>query len=168
MTLAKTLLEMGLIVSLSLVTALLVNSLSPRGIALMGQWDVNRGVISAVSKNDAVVHKREIQRVADAHAIYMSGDALFVDARDDDSYAEGHIKGAAHLFVYEYDMRIEAFLAAWPERERLIVTYCSGRECEDSHMLAQYLEDEGYTNVKVFTDGFPAWEKEGLPIEANH
>lgn len=167
MTLSRTLMEMGVILCLALVTALFVNTLSPRGIALIGQWDVGRGVISAVSKNDAVVHQREIQSVADAFAIYRAGNALFVDARDDESYAEGHIKGAAHLFVYDYDMLIEAFIKAFPDRKRPLVTYCSGRECEDSHMLAQYLEEEGYSGVKVFIDGFPAWEKEGLPIETD-
>jgi 3-mercaptopyruvate sulfurtransferase SseA len=63
-----------------------------------------------------------------------------------------------------YEERLEAFLAKYPLSTR-IVTYCSGRECEDSHELAQILLQFGYENVSVFIDGFPAWEKSGFPVE---
>lgn len=168
MTMPTTLKEIFLILCIASVTALAVNAFSSRGISLIGQWDVEKGVVSAVSKHDVVDHEREITHVSEAHAIYLAGMALFVDSRDDDAYAQGHINGAAHLFVYEYDGLIEEFVARYPDRDRLIVTYCSGRECEDSHMLAQYLTQEGYTHVRVFIDGFPAWEKEGLPVEKTH
>ena len=39
------------------------------------------------------------------------------------------------------------------------------RECEDSHILAYYLLGEGYTDVRVFIDGYPGWEAENLPVE---
>lgn len=165
MTAARTFVEMGAILCISVIAAMAVNALSPRGIALIGQWDVAKGVISAVGRDDAVVHQREIMTVADALAIYQAGNALFVDARDTTLFEEGHIKGAFNLFVYEYDERFESFVQKFPDRDRLIVTYCSGRECEDSHLLADDLEQDGYTNVRVFIDGFPAWEKEGLPVE---
>ena len=165
MTVSRTLVETGLILCLSVVAAMTVNTLSPRGIALFGQWDVTKGVISAVARDDAVVHQREIRSVADALAVYQAGKALFVDARDTVLFEEGHIKGAVNLFVYEYDERFESFSRKFPDRDGLIVTYCSGRECEDSHILADYLEEDGYTNVRVFIDGFPAWHKEGLPVE---
>jgi rhodanese-related sulfurtransferase len=49
--------------------------------------------------------------------------------------------------------------------EKAIVAYCSGRTCEDSHNLAQLLLAFGYTEIKVFIDGFTGWESEGYPIE---
>lgn len=168
MMMLTTLRDIALIVCAATLTALAVNALSPRGIALVGQWDVEKGVVSAVSKHDVVDYQREIKRVEDAFALYQAGESLFVDARDDDLFAQGHITGAAHLFVYDYDNVIDAFVERYPDKDRLIVTYCSGRECEDSHTLAQYLTEEGYRHVKVFIDGFPAWEKEGLPVERDH
>ena len=49
--------------------------------------------------------------------------------------------------------------------DRFIITYCSGRECDDSHRLAVYLKDAGYTRIKVYIDGISGWEKEGYPVE---
>ena len=49
--------------------------------------------------------------------------------------------------------------------EQPIVTYCSGRTCEDSHQLAWLLIDVGFSEVRIFIDGFPGWQAEGYPIE---
>ena len=46
-----------------------------------------------------------------------------------------------------------------------MITYCSGRTCEDSHNLARLLSEVGFTDVRVFIDGFPGWEAEGYPVE---
>src|SRR6185369_12472413 len=42
-----------------------------------------------------------------------------------------------------------------------IVVYCSGGDCEDSHMLAQKLYGALFNNVYVYKDGFPDWQKRG-------
>ncbi|GAB6094628.1 rhodanese-like domain-containing protein [Desulfatiferula olefinivorans] len=157
--------EIGLILLLAVLTGFGVNALSPRGIALVGQWDVDKGVVTAAAKNGPVVHDLEIRRVREAYDLFRSAGALFVDARDESVYREGHIRGAVSLFPYDYDRLFGDFTARYPDRDRLIVTYCSGRECEDSHMLAQYLIEDGYTRVRVFIDGYPAWVAEGFPID---
>lgn len=151
---------------LAVLTGLGANALSPHGIALVGQWDVNKGVVTAVAKNDVVSHDREITGVDEAYALYQTGSALFVDARDKTMYDEGHIKGAVDLSVYDYDLLFGEFIQAHPRMDQLIVTYCSGRECEDSHRLAQYLSEDGYTHVRVFIDGYPSWQAKGLPVES--
>lgn len=157
--------EISLILLLATVTGFFVNALSPRGIALLGQWDVDKGVVTAAPKDGPVAHELEIHRVEEAYDLYRSGEALFVDARDESRYREGHIRGAVFLFPYDYDQLFEAFVTRYPDRDRLIVTYCSGRECEDSHTLARYLIEDGYTRVRVFIDGYPAWAAEGLPVD---
>lgn len=156
--------EIAILISFSAMTALVVNHFSSNGIAFFGAWDVRKGTISAKSKNDVVDHEREIQNVKEAKKIYDSGEAIFVDARPEDMYYEGHIKGAVSLPVHMFDERVDAFIADNPETA-LIVTYCSGRECDDSHALAQLLNEFGYFHVKVFVDGYPEWEKAGFPVE---
>ncbi len=42
-----------------------------------------------------------------------------------------------------------------------VVVYCSGGDCEDSHMLAQRLFGGGFNNLLVYKDGFPDWTKRG-------
>jgi len=87
-----------------------------------------------------------------------------VDARTRDNYDNGHIPGAVSLPVGQFDALIDTFLDQH-DIEQPIVTYCSGRTCEDSHNLAQLLTDFGYADVKVFIDGYPGWEAEGYPVE---
>ncbi len=148
----------------AVIAAFTVNYFSPAGISLVGQWDESKGVITANAKGDAVVVDLEIDDVRIAKQIYDSGKAVFVDARSREDYEDGHIKGAVSLPVGQFDESIDAFHDQYSPASS-IVTYCSGRTCEDSHRLAYLLFDEGYTNVTVMIDGYPGWESEGYPIE---
>jgi rhodanese-related sulfurtransferase len=160
----KTIKEMVILVGVAVSLALVVNSLSPRGIALIGQWDTAIGVITANPTLITEGTPQEIESVALAKEVFDKGNVLFVDARSSDHYEDGHIQGAISLPVDQFDERIEPFLDRYSS-DQPIVTYCSGRTCEDSHNLAQFLADTGFTHVRIFIDGFPAWEAEGYPIE---
>lgn len=93
--------------------------------------------------------------------------AIFIDARRTDVYAAGHIAGARSMPVWEADIndRVRAFFDEVPDQQRPIVIYCSGGNCEDSHMLAEKLWGIGYENLLVYKDGFPAWQKMGGKVE---
>jgi len=153
-----------LISILSVSCGFLVNFVSPDGIAFVGSWDTKIGVISANSKNDVVVRDREITDVDTAKRIYDQKDTVFVDARPIEQHEEGHIHGSIPLPVRQFDEFVEILFEKYPPSKPMI-TYCSGRECKDSHELAQQLYDAGYENVKVFIDGYPAWKEKGYPVE---
>ncbi len=153
-----------ILLGVSVIVALIVNYFSPAGIALVGQWDTNAGVITAKAKNDVVSGKLEIDDITQAKRIFDGGNVLFVDARTHDSYADGHIPGAISLPIGQFDELIDSFLDQY-DIAQPIVTYCSGRTCEDSHKLAQLFMDFGFRDVKVFIDGYPGWEAEGYPVE---
>jgi len=160
----KTLKEISIITGISVIAAFGVNYFSPNGIALVGKWDISQGVVSAVGKNDVVMGELEIDDLAHAKTLYDTGHVLFVDARSIEDYSEGHIKNAVSLPVGQYDEQIDGFLELH-DLDTPIVTYCSGRTCEDSHNLAQLLMERGYLNISVMIDGFPGWEAEGYPID---
>ena len=160
----RTFKEVSNILAVSVLLAFGVNYFSPNGIALMGQWDTSQGVVTAKEKNDVVLDELEIEDVTHAKALYDTGIVLFVDARSVVDYFDGHIKGAISLPVGQYDEQIDAFLEL-NDLDRPIVTYCSGRTCEDSHHLAQLLMERGYMNISVMIDGFPGWQAEGYPID---
>ena len=149
------------IFSFILILSFTVNYFSPRGIPLFGEWDISTGVISA---DGNVNHQLDIKDAETAKKIFDNGKAVFVDARMVEIYEEGHIKGAVSIPVNSFYDIIDSFISKYPP-STLIVTYCSGRECKDSHDLAQLLIGEGFENVKVFIDGYPAWKNEGYPIE---
>ena len=156
--------EISLLLGVAVVLAISVNTFSPAGIALVGQWDTSQGVITASAKNDVIVGKLEIEDVKTAKKIYDIGKSLFVDTRSRENYEDGHIPGAVSLPVGQFDELIDAFIDQH-SLDQPIVTYCSGRTCEDSHNLAQMLLDFGFNDVKVFIDGLPGWEAEDYPIE---
>lgn len=156
----------GIIVlfSVSVITAFTVNLFSPKGIALVGDWDTQKGVISARSKDDVVVREREIVDIQTVKRLYDRGDAVFLDARSADAFTAGHIPGAVSMPVGEAMEMLAAFSKEHPPDTHL-VTYCSGRQCDEGHRLSELLTDFGYTTVQVFVDGFPAWKEQGYPVE---
>ena len=160
----KTAKQACILFGVAVIIAFAVNYFSPGGIALVGQWDVIQGVITAKEKNDIVITDLEIGDVTMARKLYDSGKFVFVDARSRDDYEEGHIKGEVSLPVGEFDEKIDVFLEEYSP-EKAIITYCSGRTCEDSHRLAQLLLEFGYEKINVFIDGYPGWVTRGYPIE---
>lgn len=156
--------ESVILLASAIAAAFLVNAVSPNGIAFFGDWDPSQGVITARPKGDVIHHELEIEDIRQAKAIFDQGDALFVDARPLARYEQGHIKGAVGLPVRRFLEVIDDFRDQYP-LTTWIVTYCSGRECDESHELAQYLLEEGYERVSVFIDGYSGWEEMGLPVE---
>lgn len=102
--------------------------------------------------------------------LHRSG-ALFLDARRTSVFEEGHIAGARPFSVWESDVD-EKVSSLFTERsdpreqEKPIVIYCSGGDCEDSHMLSQKLWGVQFNNVYVYKDGFPDWKKRGGAVRA--
>ncbi|MFH0728624.1 MAG: rhodanese-like domain-containing protein [Pseudomonadota bacterium] len=156
----------GIVVLLgaAVISAFTVNHLSSKGIALAGNWDTGKGAITAKSKGDVVVHERELGDIQTVKTLYDKGSVIFLDARSIEAFTASHIVGAASMPVGEANGMLQAFSKKYP-RDTHLVTYCSGRECDDSHHLAEMLTDFGFTKVQVFVDGFPAWKENGYPVE---
>jgi rhodanese-related sulfurtransferase len=157
--------NIALLLCIAAVSALLVNGISPHGIPLVGQWDVRQGVVTADTDSSALWMEFEIPDPEAAKRIFDAGGAVFVDVRSRDMFQAGHIPGAVSLPLGEWDTLLDGFVDKTP-LDRPIVTYCSGRLCQDSHTAAQQLMDHGYQNVVVFIDGFPGWEENGYPVAA--
>ncbi len=62
----KTVKEIIILIVVSVVLAMLVNFLSPSGIALVGQWDTSQGVITASPSGTEEDKPEEINSVARA------------------------------------------------------------------------------------------------------
>jgi rhodanese-related sulfurtransferase len=103
----------------------------------------------------------------DVAALHKSGNALFLDARRTSLYRLGHIPGARPFSVWEADIddRVKGLFAEGRDQSAPVVVYCTGGDCEDSHMVGQKLYFVGFDNVLVYRDGFPDWEKRGLPVD---
>jgi rhodanese-related sulfurtransferase len=89
--------------------------------------------------------------------------ALFIDARRTSEFNAGHIAGSRSMPVWESDVdeRVGQLFEEGRDQQAPVVIYCSGGNCEDSHMLAQKLWGVGFDNVLVYRDGYPDWVKRG-------
>ncbi len=97
---------------------------------------------------------------------YAAGLIVFVDARDDQAFAAGHIPGAYQLDYYRPDKYLPIVLPATGGAETIVV-YCNGGECEDSEFTALLLRQSGIAPEKIFVyaGGFSEWAAAGLPVE---
>ncbi len=96
--------------------------------------------------------------------IYKNQNTLIIDARDRISYSEGHIKGSINIPYDEFELYPEFFLNLFGKDKQLVI-YCEGGYCEQSFIVAEGLLKKGLKNISVYIDGYPDWEKKGLPHE---
>ena len=110
--------------------------------------------------------KAAVEISPDSVELLHRRNALFLDARRSSVYAEGHIPGARSFPVWESDIdaRVKALFEEGLDQRAPVVIYCSGGNCEDSHMLAQKLYMVGFDNVLIYRDGFPDWQKRRHPV----
>jgi rhodanese-related sulfurtransferase len=83
-----------------------------------------------------------------------------VDARPTArKYDVGHIPTAVNIPDSQFDKLAPALLPK--DKAQLVIFYCDGPECVLSHNSAYKAEKLGYTNIRVYTAGFPDWVKNG-------
>lgn len=85
-------------------------------------------------------------------------DILFLDARKEHEFEEGHIPGAKNLNVMEFDKHVPDIIAL--PRDKRIVVYCGGGLCELSHDLANNLIAFGFTRVFIYLGGYEDWKQQ--------
>ena len=99
-----------------------------------------------------------------AKDLWYGGLSLFLDARDPADYAAGHIGNALNLPVLSFEKHFGE-VAPLLTSESPLVLYCDGGECELSRRLVQNLGRLGFTNTLIFSNGWTAWRKAGLPVK---
>lgn len=89
--------------------------------------------------------------------IPMEENVMIIDARPKQAkYDKGHIPMAVSIPDTYFDKMTDKLPK---DKTALLIFYCGGPTCKLSHKSAAKAEALGYTNVKVFSDGFPGWMK---------
>ena len=87
-------------------------------------------------------------------------DVMIIDSRPAArKYDIGHIPGAVNIPDTQFDELAPKMLP--PDKSKLLIFYCEGPECGLSHKGAFKAEKLGYTNIVVYTEGYPEWAKKG-------
>jgi len=94
--------------------------------------------------------------------VIAKGKATVIDARPfKRKYAKGHVPGAISLPNSMFKKEAAKLPA---DKKSPLIFYCGGFKCPLSVKSAMQAKAMGYTNVKLFQAGFPAWKKAGFPI----
>ncbi len=104
--------------------------------------------------------------LAQTYEIFQKGQALFVDAREPEEFAELHIAGAINLNRERLEREGDQALAGI-SKDRQMVVYCGMVSCDAGLKTAEKLQSLGYNRVLVFMGGFRAWDDAGYPADTN-
>jgi len=85
---------------------------------------------------------------------------ILVDTREESEFAAGHVKGALHLSKGIIERDIETKV---PDKSAKLVLYCGGGF--RSALVADNLQQMGYTNAISLDGGWRALKESGLPLE---
>ena len=99
----------------------------------------------------------------EALGAYERGGTLFIDARDQASYGDGHIEGAVNLPFTELETHMEGVVGHLPF-DAPIITYCDGEDCSLSTDCAMELTMMGFTAVRTLYNGWSRWREAGYPV----
>jgi rhodanese-related sulfurtransferase len=81
---------------------------------------------------------------------------VLIDARPKRVFDKGAIPGALNIPDSEFDKHIDMLPA---DKATPLIYYCGGLECVLSDKSATKARALGYTSVKTYSEGYPAWEK---------
>jgi rhodanese-related sulfurtransferase len=95
------------------------------------------------------------------HQMIQKQQVTVVDVNARQSWIQAHVPGALNLDPAEYGAGDLP-----PDRESVVVFYCSNPMCRKAPNAARRAKKMGYSNVKVMSAGISGWLAAKLPTEA--
>ena len=187
--------EAALVVAVGAIFAFAANRVSPRGLVLTRNYfpegtgrlvsvtppatrphnaaGTNSPAFDPAQLLAAELKKKGLQLIDRRQVLQLLHDprfqsnlVVFLDARDEQHYWEGHIPGAYEFDPYRPEKYFDAVLPVCQTAEQIVV-YCNGSDCDDSETAALLLRDIGIPGRKllVYGGGISEWTTHGLPVE---
>ncbi len=182
-----------LITFISVLLSLVYNHFNPNGLKFIREerllnWEsnslsesdtlyssINEKNINAPKPSDSLVIDKKNESIKSfqkpkaiktdfAYKLFMDG-VTFIDARSADEFAEGHIKGAVNIPFYGSENYLDVINSL--NKNEIVVTYCSGADCDISILSGDELFELGFNRVYVFIDGYDEWIKNNYPTIKN-
>lgn len=98
-------------------------------------------------------------------------DFLFLNVLSREQFMDEHALGSRNVPLTEdgdsgdFVDRVSKLATS---KDRTIVVYCAGPDCDASETAAKRLERAGYSNVYDFAGGLKAWKDADMPVSAAH
>jgi rhodanese-related sulfurtransferase len=97
-----------------------------------------------------------------AYKLFNKG-IQFVDARDESDYLAGHITNSINIPFDDFDNHQQKLEQL--SKEKPLVIYCAGTDCDLSILLGNLLFEKGYKQVYVFFGGWLEWLNADNPVK---
>jgi rhodanese-related sulfurtransferase len=112
--------------------------------------------------NDAKTRIREVTVVGTRDRMAADNSIRLIDVREDNEWSEAHASGAEHLGkgIIERDIEVSV-----PDKSTEVILYCGGGY--RSALVADVLQNMGYSNVFSMAGGWKAWKESGAPVEGD-
>ena len=110
--------------------------------------------------NDAKSRINEVTVAETQARLAADSNVRLIDVREDNEWDVAHAAGAEHLGKGIIERDIEA---AAPNKATELILYCGGGY--RSALVADVLQQMGYTNVYSMAGGWKAWKDSGAPME---
>ncbi|MBK7141141.1 MAG: rhodanese-like domain-containing protein [bacterium] len=160
--------QLLILLLISCAVSIGVNAVSPNGIDLIGKYRDLSSSEGPIVPPTAEPSDPPFIDINVAQMEHAAGQALFVDARNPEDFECSTIPGSVNL---PFEMLPEGDLAPFFDsvlaapKDRMLIVFCSGEECDLSLHLGRNLQLQGYTNIAIFFGGAREWEKFGLDVE---
>lgn len=93
-------------------------------------------------------------------------EAILIDARPAVKYEKGTIPSSLNITDTDFENGYKQIVDLVKDKE--LIVYCAGYNCEKSPIVAQMLKEKGHKNVKLYSAGEPEWSKKSyLEIGTN-
>ena len=128
--------------------------------------------ITAVNSSDSLLIEKKDEPIKSfkepkaikldfAYKLFNEG-IQFIDSRSVEEFGEGHIKGAVNIPFYGSENYLDVINSL--NKNEIVVTYCSGADCDISILSGEELFEMGFKRVYVLIDGYDEWTKSSYPI----
>jgi rhodanese-related sulfurtransferase len=110
--------------------------------------------------NDAKSRIREVTVAETQARLGADPNVRLIDVREDNEWDSAHAAGAEHFGkgIIERDIETTA-----PDKASELILYCGGGY--RSALVADVLQQMGYTNVYSMAGGWKAWKESGAPVD---
>lgn len=114
-----------------------------------------RNVRKSSDDNYGIVSFEQMKKIVDSG----NDNFIIVDSRREADYLKRHIPKAINIYANDEDaVVIEKILTLLP-KDKTIIIYCDGGNCDLSHHIAALLENFGYSRFFIYEGGWNEWSK---------
>ena len=157
MNLSSSIHQIYIYIILSIIFSISLNIFRSDSLSLIAQDLV---MVESVEELNNDLNKGIVEISLEIAIDLFEKDILFIDARAEEYFLDGHIPGAIcnddfDQLINDIDNRII--------NNDFFVVYCSDDDCGSSEELAYQLFDQGYLNIYLFKGGWKQWTENNLP-----